>query len=75
MGFVFNISNTGGLLLVLMWDFFFFSVCLLTLFLFVFWDFFFQPLPIHFGSFMPATILWHWRSFLTFPLKENFWLT
>lgn len=73
MGFVFNIYNTGGLLLVLKWDIFFLQFLFVN-FVFVCY-FFFQPLPIHFGSFMPATILWHWRSFLTFPLKENFWLT
>lgn len=41
MGFVFNIYNTRGLLLVLKWDFFSFSFCLLTLFLFVFFVIFF----------------------------------
>lgn len=41
-GLYFNIYNTGGLLLVLKWDFFSFSFCLLTLFLFVFLDFFFN---------------------------------
>lgn len=44
MGFVFNIYNTGGLLLVLKWDFFSFSFCLLTLFLFVFLLFFFSTI-------------------------------
>lgn len=40
-GLYFNIYNTGGLLLVLKWDFFSFSFCLLTLFLFVFFVIFF----------------------------------
>lgn len=75
MGFVFNIYNTGGLLLVLKWDIFFLQFLFVNFVFVCFLGFFFQPLPIHFGSFMPATILWHWRSFLTFPLKENFWLT
>lgn len=75
MGFVFNIYNTGGLLLVLKWDIFFLQFLFVNFVFVCFFGFFFQPLPIHFGSFMPATILWHWRSFLTFPLKENFWLT
>lgn len=75
MGFVFNIYNTGGLLLVLKWDIFFLQFLFVNFVFVCFFVIFFQPLPIHFGSFMPATILWHWRSFLTFPLKENFWLT
>lgn len=44
MGFVFNIYNTGGLLLVLKWDFFFFSVCLLTLFFWIFFSTITYPL-------------------------------
>lgn len=44
MGFVFNISNTGELLLVLTWDFFFFSVCLLTLFFGIFFSTITYPL-------------------------------
>lgn len=43
-GLYFNIYNTGGLLLVLKWDFFSFSFCLLTLFLFVFLGFFFSTI-------------------------------